>query len=116
MMPCIIVILIWILAEIFLSKPRKEERYTSRKCTVPALFGLREWYEDRFSRICQVHDKEYLKVDRGYELNRLKVDTAFTIPMILRGYIMFGLATQLFVTLIGWVWWYDIPEKLGIVK
>lgn len=33
-----------------------KERY----CTIPAIFGLREWFEHRHHEICKKHDEEYV--------------------------------------------------------
>jgi len=35
----------------------------SRKCTIPAIFGLREWFERKFGGLCAAHDDAYVKRD-----------------------------------------------------
>ena len=38
-------------------------KYEPRYCSVPDLFGFREWFESNFKDVCKEHDMHYVMKD-----------------------------------------------------
>lgn len=77
----------------------------ARKCTIPAIFGLREWFESRFGDLCAAHDESYIAQEGG-ELARFRADYALAKGMWQRGYWWLALPTQVLLSTVGWYWWW----------
>jgi hypothetical protein len=75
-------------------------RISVRSCTVPAILGLREWFESRFGDMCRVHDYAYVR-----RLGKWKADMAFLKRMQERGYWWLVPPTFFFFMTIGF-WYY----------
>jgi hypothetical protein len=77
-----------------------------RYCSIPALFGLRHWFEPRFGDICKKHDRRYIE----RKLVKWYVDMCFCVYMVRRGGIFCApLAAGAFVMFwspIGLWYWY----------
>lgn len=72
-----------------------------RYCTIPAIFGLRKWFESRFSDLCQHHDLTY-EARHG---TRRRADLELYAGMVKRGYPLTGVLSYLVIRAIGWYWW-----------
>lgn len=66
-------------------------------CTVPAIFGLRHWFETRFGGLCKQHDEYYAVGD----LPRFKADCLLMAGMVNKGYPVLAFGTFLFVRVFG---------------
>lgn len=76
-----------------------------RYCTLPALFGLREWFEDRFSAECKKHDDRYV----ARTTTKWRADAELFKGMVSKGnrYIPVAVAAWLFCwSPIGLWYWY----------
>lgn len=76
----------------------------ARKCTIPKIFGLREWFESRFGDLCEYHDLAYVE-RKGL---RIVADYQFAKGMWMRGYRWLAVPSFLAVYMFGWLYWYDI--------
>ena len=77
----------------------------ARYCTIPALFGLRRWFEARFKGGCKTHDIDY--VDRI--ITRLEADLKMKRYIENKGYpILARLIYSLFLRPFGWLYYYDV--------
>lgn len=83
-----------------------------RKCTIPKIFGFRKWFENRFGDLCAIHDAKYIKRE-GW---RIVVDYHFAKGMWQRGYGWLAIPSFVVIYAIGWWWWFDVPQKLGLEK
>jgi hypothetical protein len=75
-----------------------------RKCTVPKLFGFREWFEERFGDLCAAHDDAY--VNRSG--SQIAADWVFAKGMWQRGYGWLAIPSFIVIASFGWLYWYDI--------
>lgn len=76
-----------------------------RYCSVPALLGLRHWFEPRFGDLCRKHDRRY--IERIFK--KWDVDAVFIASMSRRGnrYIPLAAITWLFLwSPFGFWYWY----------
>lgn len=73
----------------------------ARYCTIPEIFGLREWYEKRFGDLCKAHDESYVI----RHISRWQADWELFMGMVDRGYPVFGFLTWLFARTVGWFYW-----------
>lgn len=71
-----------------------------RYCTLPAIFGLREWFEKRFGDLCFDHDLAYIA-----RSGKWGADMTLIRGMIDRGYWWVAVPTFLFLITFG-VWYY----------
>lgn len=92
---------------------------TRRYCTVPAIFGLRKWFEKRFGcDCCKEHDEYYIKIWRAWRRNlkprvsRLQADNIFFKCMISKGRIYYPIAIFSWVHLRVNYWSYTILKKV----
>ncbi len=74
---------------------------TRRYCTIPAIFGLREWYKSRFNDLCMAHDYAYIA-----RSGKLKADYKLVKGMAKRGYPVVAVLTGVFVLTVGTVYYY----------
>ena len=74
---------------------------TRRYCTIPAIFGLREWYKSRFNDLCMAHDYAY-EVQSG----KLKADYTMLCGMTQRGYFFVAIPTAVFLLTVGNIYYY----------
>lgn len=75
-----------------------------RYCTIPTIFGLRDWFETRFGDLCEEHDRRYIE----REGTQRDADLAMCAGMVERGYpLLAGVTYWLFFRTIGWLWWHD---------
>ena len=78
---------------------------SKRYCTVPAIFGLREWFEERFHEGCKQHDIDYIVQD----ITRKEADLRLLQSMIGKGHPLLGLITYYgFLRPLGWLYWHDL--------
>jgi len=89
------------------SPMRRLCRDMERYCTIPAIFGFRQWFESRFRDLCIKHDRRY--VER--KLLKWHVDMVFVAHMVRRGKHYTPLAIGAWVMFwspIGlWYWYTD---------
>ena len=73
---------------------------SKRYCTVPKIFGLREWFEGKFGDLCKVHDEDYAQ---GYLFGGCKTckDLKFVHGIAQRGYVGVSIATL--IVLVAWL-------------
>ena len=76
----------------------KKKQINRRHCTIPAVLGLREWFEGKFGDLCEVHDYQYYTKT----VSRKEADDDLRDGIISRGYYFFGWATWVAVRAIGW--------------
>lgn len=79
---------------------KKARRY----CTVPKVFGLRDWFVSRFNDLCKEHDRRYQNRE-GYQLH---ADWQMVKGMAKRGYPVTAGITMTVFLVAGWLLWYDI--------
>lgn len=72
-----------------------------RYCTIPQVFGLREWYDARFNDLCKEHDDAYIA-----RSGKLKADYKLVKGMVQRGYPVVASLTGIFVLTVGTVYYY----------
>lgn len=78
----------------------------SRNCTIPKIFGLREWWEGRFGDLCALHDYDYdMK-----EVSRFEADAYYARGMWGKGYRSLAVVSFAGLTLFGWLYWYGIMK------
>lgn len=75
-----------------------------RYCTLPEIFGFRDWFEESFSDLCIEHDRLY----QSRIGSIWKADYIFVKGMWCRGYKLLAIATYIFLLLFGWLYWYDV--------
>ena len=84
-----------------------------RYCTIPEIFGVREWYEKNFGICCMAHDAEYAsplgksrkEIDKAFiacMLWHIKDKSIFTKPF----YLLFIGGSYIFVRCVGWYRFY----------
>lgn len=76
-----------------------------RYCTIPKVFGLRQWFEYRFSDVCKVHDEVY-EARRG---SKFKADWELAKGIAKRGLPYYPVAALAFLacqTPFGFWYWY----------
>lgn len=78
-------------------------------CTLPALIGLRRWFNDNFGDLCKSHDDLY---DVGFD--RKKADRILAIGIISRGYFWLGVFAYIAVRLFGWLHYKPKKEKRDV--
>ena len=61
-------------------------------CTVPPIFGLKNWFDARFDDLCVIHDMNY----KFQVLPKLQADLMLTFGMWRRGYYLLSIATLFF--------------------
>lgn len=71
-----------------------------RECTLPKIFGLRKWFENRFGDLCHAHDQAYVA-----RTGKLKADIAFLKGMSERGYIWLAIPTAFFFFTAGFFYY-----------
>lgn len=71
-----------------------------RTCTIPAIFGLRDWFDKRFWDLCDYHDTAYKK-----RTGKWHSDMVFIGGMIIRGYWYLTIPTFIMFNTIGF-WYY----------
>lgn len=76
----------------------------ARHCTIPAIFGLRHWWEVNFGEACEEHDRNYT----NQHVTRKRADNEYFAYMVNKGYPILGVAAYAFIRLFGWLYWYDI--------
>lgn len=81
----------------------KRNKNGRRFCTIPAIFGLRDWYVNRFNDLCAAHDYAY-EVQSG----KFKADYALLKGMTVRGYFLLAVPTAVFLMTIGLVYYYVV--------
>lgn len=77
----------------------------ARYCTIPEIFGLRDWFEARFAEHCKRHDERYQK----REVTKLQADLELAGGMVAVGrcYIPLAVATFVFCwSPIGLWYWF----------
>lgn len=72
-----------------------------RFCTIPAIFGLRDWYVNRFNDLCMAHDLAY-----ELQTGKLKADYAMLKGMTQRGYFFVAIPTTVFLLTVGNIYYY----------
>lgn len=79
----------------------------ARYCTLPAIFGLRDWFEQRFGELCREHDERYVARD----VTKWEADASLFRGMVRRGkrYLPIAVAAWVFCwSPIGlWYWYTD---------
>lgn len=74
-------------------------------CSVPRLFGLRDWFENRFGHLCDRHDRDYMTKTVG----KWKADMRFVRGMWALDYRALAVLSWLaFQT--PWAWWLWIRD------
>jgi hypothetical protein len=79
---------------------------------VPKILGFRAWFESRFGDLCALHDLAYIH-RAGW---RIVVDYTFAKNMWLAGYWWLAIPSFILICAVGWVWWWDVPQRLGFKK
>lgn len=72
-----------------------------RACTLPKIFGLRRWFENRFGDICEIHDYGYVM-----RLGKWKTDMIFLKRMWERGYWWLAIPTFIMFNTVGFFYYY----------
>jgi hypothetical protein len=77
---------------------------TTRKshCTLPSVFGFKDWFNQRFADLCFMHDMMY-----ETKVNRKEADCWVASHIMLRGYPFLAFLTYISVRLIGWMHYND---------
>lgn len=76
----------------------------NRYCTIPAILGLRHWWETKFSKACKQHDHDYVMQN----VTRKRADNKYFAYMVNKGYPLLGVASYLVIRAFGWLYWHDI--------
>ena len=76
----------------------------ARKCTIPKIFGIREWWELRFSALCEVHDAHYTEK----KISRISADYIYSKGMWEKDYKLLSALSYSGLRAVGWVYWYGI--------
>lgn len=82
----------------------------ARYCTIPEIFGLRSWFETRFSDLCKQHDAVYVQRKFG-EIGRLVADLQFCMGMWGKGYRALAVLSFYVIWIAGWVLWHNVTEN-----
>lgn len=78
---------------------------SKRYCTIPAIFGLRVWFEERFGEGCKQHDEDYI----NQQITRKEADLLMMAFMVCKGYPFLAIITYYgFLRPFGWLYWNDI--------
>ena len=72
-----------------------------RECTLPKIFGLRKWFENRFGDLCHAHDAAYVA-----RTGKIKADLAFLKGMTQRGYWWLVPPTAIMFATVGTYMYY----------
>lgn len=75
-----------------------EQRY----CTVPKFFSFKEWYENKFSDLCKIHDNEYVFKN----VNKWTADWKFVSSVWNRGYKFTAIGSFIAFWTVGLYYWY----------
>lgn len=78
-----------------------DNKNSPRTCTIPKIFGLRDWFENRFGDLCERHDFEY-----SNRTGKWSADMRLVRGMWDRGYWWLAVPTFLFVNTIGIFYYY----------
>lgn len=73
-------------------------------CTVPKLFGFRDWFESKFKALCDDHDALYLK--RVWKIKWM-ADFLISAQIAERGYVALAIAAFIYNAVLGtpyWLW------------
>lgn len=74
-----------------------------RYCTLPKIFGLRDWYTNRFNDLCMAHDIAYEQ-----QTGKFAADYALLKGMTVRGYFLLAIPTAVFLLTIGNIYYYFV--------
>lgn len=79
----------------------------SRYCTIPKIFGFREWFENHFGDLCEIHDIQYIEKN----ITRKDSDLQFVRGMRNRGYPILAFFSYLVIRPVGWFYWNNYTLK-----
>jgi hypothetical protein len=71
-------------------------------CTIPRLFGFKNWFDSLFADLCDWHDGEYV---RGCPYLKFKSDVVISWKIAKRGYRALGILTLIYCTTLGSIYW-----------
>jgi len=74
-----------------------------RYCTVPAIFGFRDWFEGRFGDLCEQHDELYV----WRKGTQHQADCGLASGIMQRGCPWLAVIVYIFCRMFGWLYWYD---------
>ena len=78
----------------------KYDKTPRRHCTLPAIFHIREWFENKFGDVCEIHDHMYTE-----RLGKWNADKHFYKAIWKRGPRLFIIPVFVFFNTVGF-WYY----------
>lgn len=68
------------------------------RCTMPYIPKFRNWFNDRFGDLCDIHDFNYKS-----RYNRKLADIELAAAILIRGYPLMAMLTYIFTRTIGYI-------------